>query len=174
VGCYRKSQAQVHARRVALDGRVNEFFNFRKSHDFIKTGFDFLFMHAENSSVKEDVLASGQFRVKAGTHFQQRTDATAQFAISFSWISHAREYLKQGALAGAVASNDAQGLPAFDLKVDVPQSPDVICIIGWMPFAAQGAADALRLSGDQIAQGVGALLGSADLIAFANATNQDG
>jgi len=94
VGCDGKSQAQVHTRRVAFDGRVDELFNFRKSHDLIETGFDFLFVHAENGAVEEDILAPGQLGVETRANLQQRANASAQFAIAFSWIGDAREYLE--------------------------------------------------------------------------------
>ena len=51
VGRHGKSQAQVHAGGIAFDRRVDELFNFRKSHDLIEPGFDFLFVHAENGAV---------------------------------------------------------------------------------------------------------------------------
>jgi len=173
VGCHGESQAQVHARGVAFDRGIDELFNFRECHDLIETGFDFLFMHAKNGAVEEDVLASGQFGVKTGAYLQQRAYATAQLAIAFGWVGHAREDLEQRALAGSVAPDNAQCLPAFDLKVDIPQSPDVIRFGGIAPFSAQGAADTCRLGGDEIAQGVATLLSSANLVALANTLNNN-
>ena len=59
VGSHGESQAQVHTGGVALDGCIDELFNFRKSDDFIETGFNFLFVHTEDRPVEEDILASG-------------------------------------------------------------------------------------------------------------------
>jgi len=50
----------------------------------------------------------------------------------------------------------------------------VVCFVRIASFTAQCAANAFRLEGDQIAQGVGALLGSADLVALAYTPNQNG
>ena len=96
--------------------------------------------------------------MKASAHLQQRANPTAHFAITFGWVGYTGKHFEERALAGAVAPDDAKSLPAFDLKADIPQSPDLIRFVGAVSLAAQAAADPLHPSGDHIAQGISALL----------------
>src|SRR4030095_15892755 len=96
--------------------------------------------HAENRAVQEDVLASGQLRMKSGADFEQRSHASAHDRLSGGRIRDAREHFEQGALSRPVASDDADDLAFGDLERHV-----IEC--GVPPFAAP-SADAQRILND--------------------------
>ena len=85
-------------------------------------------LHAQDGAVEIDVLAAGQFGVKAGAHLQQRTDAPLDLHLPLGGCGDAREDLEQRALARAVAPDDAHDLAALHLEVDVAQRPDRVAV----------------------------------------------
>ena len=59
MGSHGKRQAQVHARRVALDRRVNELLHFGKIDNLIKFSVNIRGFHAQDGAVQVDILAPG-------------------------------------------------------------------------------------------------------------------
>ena len=52
-------QAHVHAARISLHGRVDEFFNFGEGDYLVELAIDFGFAHSQDGAVQIDVFASG-------------------------------------------------------------------------------------------------------------------
>src|ERR1019366_8675527 len=71
VGGHRKSQADIHAGGVALDGRVEKLFNSRELDDLVEFADDLGAGHAQDSTVKEDVLPPGEFLMKSGADLDE-------------------------------------------------------------------------------------------------------
>ncbi len=65
-----------------LYGRVNEFFEFRERHDFIKLARDLALAHPQDSAGEERVFPPGEFRMEPRADFQQRPDAPVNFRPS--------------------------------------------------------------------------------------------
>ena len=80
-------EAYVHAARITLHGRVDEFFHLCKSNDLIELTRDFRSPHAQNSTIQIDVVAPGQFGMEAGPDLQKRADASPDVGISVGRIS---------------------------------------------------------------------------------------
>lgn len=89
--------------------------------------------------------------MKAGTNFQQRTYAPAQFAVALRWVGYAREDFKQG--AAGVSPDDAQRLPLPDVECDILERPDGIGAFIGAP-RARALPNSLYLVGDEVAQGI--------------------
>ena len=51
--------------------RIDEFVNLGKGHNAIELADNLCLVHAEDCAVEKDILASGQFRMKAGSNFQK-------------------------------------------------------------------------------------------------------
>ena len=66
----------------------------------------------ENGAVEVDVVAAGEFRVEAGAEFEQRGDAPVHRDGAGGGLQDAGHDLQQGALAGAVFADDAEGFAA--------------------------------------------------------------
>ncbi|MCG3161346.1 MAG: hypothetical protein JMDDDDMK_02514 [Acidobacteria bacterium] len=86
-----EGQPQIHPAGVMLDRRVNELFDFGESDYLVELVFDLGAPHSQDCAVQVDVLASGQFRMKPGAYFEQRTDAPANVGVAFSRLGDARE-----------------------------------------------------------------------------------
>ena len=71
----RERKPHVHSRRIMLDRRVEKLFDFGKVNDLIELPADLPLRHAEDRAVEEDVFASSEFRMKAGTDLEQARDA---------------------------------------------------------------------------------------------------
>ena len=72
---------------------------------------------------KEDVLSPSKLRMKAGSHFEQRADPTAEFHHTLCWIGDAGEDLQQRGLARPVPPHDAKNLTPTNIDVDALQGP---------------------------------------------------
>ena len=66
-----KGQACVHARRIVLHGHVDELFEFGEGHDVVEIAHHVFAADAHQRAVEEDVFASCEVGVKAGTQFKQ-------------------------------------------------------------------------------------------------------
>ena len=68
-------EAQLHAARVALDGRVDEPLDLGELDDLVELALDLPPLHAEDRAVEEDVLAARQLGMEARADLEQRADA---------------------------------------------------------------------------------------------------
>src|SRR5713101_3600925 len=66
VSGHREAQAHLHSRGIVLDGGVNESLDLGEGHDLIELALDLPSGHAHDGAIQEDVLPTGQVRVKAG------------------------------------------------------------------------------------------------------------
>ena len=102
-----KRQAHVHAGGVALDRRVEELRDLGELDDVVELAPDLGARHAEDGAVQVDVLAAAELGVEARADLEQAADAAVDLDPALGRLGDAREDLEQGALAGAVAADDA-------------------------------------------------------------------
>ena len=57
--------------------RIEKLFDFSEGNDFVELRNDLRPFHAEDCAVQKYVFAPGQFRVKAGSNFQQARHSRA-------------------------------------------------------------------------------------------------
>ena len=137
VGGHGEGQAHVHPARVALDGGVDVLLHPRKIDDLIELAVHLGPGHPQDGPVEVHILAPGQLGVKAGAHLQQAADAPPHLHQPLGGGGDLREDLEEGALAGAVAPDDAQHLALLDLEADVFEGPDALALA----VAVVGLAD---------------------------------
>ena len=89
-----------------LNRCIDELFDFRKIHDGVETAVQLTPLHPEDRAVQIDVLATGQFRMKPRSHFQQRPNIAADFTPSVGRTGNAGKDLQQRALTGSIAPDD--------------------------------------------------------------------
>ena len=99
-----------------------------KVDDLIELAVDLGLLHAEDGAVEVDVLAPGEFGMEAGADLQQAADAALDLDLAAGGGGDAREDLEQGALAGAVAADDAEDLALPDLEADIPEGPELAAL----------------------------------------------
>ena len=73
-----EGEADLHAARIALDRRVQEFVDAGEIDDGIELAVDLAPRHAQNGAVEIDVFAAGELGVEAGADFQQAAHAAVQ------------------------------------------------------------------------------------------------
>ena len=78
----REREPHLHAARVVLDRRVDERVDVGERHDLVELPGNFRPPHPEDRAVDEDVFPSGQFRMEAGPHLEQRADAAAHQGLA--------------------------------------------------------------------------------------------
>ena len=128
---HRESQADIHARGVALDRRIEKSLDLGKGDDLVEFPADLGPRHAEDRAVQKDVFAAGQLRMKSGADFEQAGDAALDRDAALGRLGDARQDLQQGRFAGAVAADDAEDLASLDLEADIPERPELLdCVAG--------------------------------------------
>ncbi len=106
----REGKAHVHAGRIAFDWSVEKPVDLGESDDLVKLLPDVLAAHAEDGAVEIDIFTAGQLGMKSGAHFEQTRHASVQGDPALRGLGDTAEYFQQGALAGPVAADDADGL----------------------------------------------------------------
>ena len=102
-----KAEADLHARTVALHGRIDEFADFRKVDDFVEFLVDLASLNPEHSGIYIDVLSAGENRTEAGTERDQGANAATDFDAPLVGADESVQQAQQGGLAGTVAANQA-------------------------------------------------------------------
>ena len=118
-----EGEADLHAAAVALDGGVEEFLNAREVDNLVELAVDLPLPHAEDCAVHVDVFAAGQLGMKAGADLQQAAHPAADHCPAMRRLGDAAEDFQQRALAGAVATDDADDFSLGDLERNVSQRP---------------------------------------------------
>ncbi len=119
-----KAQSYSHAGGIKLDGRVYVFFHAGEVHNFVEFGVNFAAGHAEDGAVHEDVLAAGEFGVKAGAYFEQGGDAAAEAHFAAGGFGDAGEDFEEGTFAGAIVTDDAEDFALLHLKFYIAECPE--------------------------------------------------
>src|SRR2546423_11106537 len=100
-----KCKTYVHTGRISFHRCIYKFLDLSESNDFVKFPADLSACHTENRAIQEYVLAPGQLRVEAGSHFQETRYPAAQRYPARSRLSDARQDLEEGRLARAVLAD---------------------------------------------------------------------
>lgn len=161
-------QANLHPTRVALDGRVDEFFDTGKVDDLVKLTSNFGAAHAKDGAGKINIFATGEFLVKTGANFEEGPDAAVDGGAARGGFGDLGEDFEEGGFPGAVAANDTDDFAATDFEGDIFKGPDGVFFVVRRAAAAFEAFEGGFYSGDEgVAQGVVALLGAADVVFLA-------
>ncbi len=116
---HRKSQTHVHPGRVRFHRGIDEFLELGELDDLVEAARDFLLGQAEHDPVDEDVLAAGDFGVKAGAELDERRDAAVDLDRTRRGLRDSGHQLEHRALAGAVAADHAERPPCGQGEGDV-------------------------------------------------------
>src|ERR1700674_2835185 len=119
-----EGEAHVHAGGVVLDLRVDEFFEFGESDNFVELAFDLALAHAEDGTGEKRVLAAGQLRMEPGADFEKANDAAVDFRPAGGGARDTGEDFQERGLAGAVAADEADDFAFADFETDVLERPE--------------------------------------------------
>ena len=119
VGGHRKGKTHIHAAGVSFHGSIEKLLDLGKGHDFIEPLPNLSTAHPKNGSIEKDVLASGQFRVKASPHLQQAGHTAIYFNSTRGGFGNAADYFKQRTFARAIAPDNTHDFAALDLERNI-------------------------------------------------------
>jgi hypothetical protein len=138
-------EAHVHAAGVAFDGRVDEAGDLGEFDDFVEFGADLAVRHSQDRTIQVDVLAPGQFRMKARADFEQTGDAPAHFDAAAAGFDDATEDFQQRRFPGAVAADNTDDLAGLNFEGHVFEGPEFFRMwIGMRGRAPDGSTRSRR------------------------------
>ena len=108
-----------HAGGEVLHGHVHEIGQLGEVDDLLEVRVDELLGVAEESAVEVDVLAGGEFEVKARAELDQGRDITADDALALAGLEDAGDDLEHGGLARTVGTDQTHDLTGLHLEGDV-------------------------------------------------------
>ena len=117
----REGEAHVHAAGVELHLRIDEVLDLAELHDVVEDPLDHLLGESQHRAVEEDVVATGELRLKSGPELQQRREAAANMDLARRRLQDAADALEQGRLARSVVADESHGLVRVDRETDVLQ-----------------------------------------------------
>src|SRR6516165_616480 len=138
---HRKCKSYIHSRRIALNGRVEKTLNFGERHDLVELLPNLALRHPEDGTIKEDVFATCQLGMKSRPDFEQACDASSNQNAPISRLGDAAEDFEERALAGSVATNDANDFARFDLEAYVFEGPELLDLIALNDLSAAEHVD---------------------------------
>ena len=121
-----EAQPHGHARRVRLDGRVEELLDARKAHDLIEARGDLLARQSQQQPRDLDVLAPRDLGMESGAQLEQRGEPSPHLDGAPRRADDPRQELQQRRLAGAVGADDPERLARGDLEGDFRQRRDAL------------------------------------------------
>jgi hypothetical protein len=113
---HREAQARVHARRVGLDGRVDEALQLGEGHDVVEALLHLPAGETQHDPVDGDVLAPADLGMEAGAQLDEGRDAAAHHQAAARGPRDAGHQLQQRRLAGAVLADHAERGAGRDLE----------------------------------------------------------
>src|SRR5882724_4993128 len=126
MSCHGKGQTDIHPAGIALDGSVDKFLDFREGDDLVELVVDLRLPHAQYCSVQVKVFATGELRVEACAHLQQRSYAPVDLRPTARGLGDPRQDLQECTLPRAVSSDKTDNFALFDLERKVLEGPDSI------------------------------------------------
>src|SRR5262245_31168777 len=76
-----KRQPHLHPARIVLHRSVNESIDLSEGHDLVETTDNLAALHAKDRAIDEDVLPSGELRMKPCADFEKRAHASANLGV---------------------------------------------------------------------------------------------
>ena len=112
----RERQPDIHPGGVKFHRRIDELFDFGEINDRVEVSIDFRLFHSQNRAAQEDVFATSEFGMKTCSDLEQASNAAADSGETGRRLGDARENPQQRAFAGAVVSDQPDGLAMFDFE----------------------------------------------------------
>src|ERR1017187_1758575 len=77
-----EGEAHIHAAGVAFHRSIQKSLDVSKGNNLVEARANLSAAHSQNRAVEENVFAPGQFRMKSGADFQQRSNAAVNFRLA--------------------------------------------------------------------------------------------
>ena len=123
VGCHCKGKTDIHTTGIAFDGGVDKLFDPREVDYLIELSLDLCSGHPQDGTVQKYILPTGEFRMEAGSDFQETCHPSLDLHVSSSRCGNSGKDLQQRRFPGAVPTDDPENLALFHPERHVSQRP---------------------------------------------------
>jgi hypothetical protein len=120
-----EGEADVHPRRVGLDGLAYEVADLGEPLDLFEPAVGRAPREAHQRGVHVDVFEPGELRVEARAEFEERRDAPLDEDAPVRRLQRPGDDLEERRLAAAVRPDDAGRRATPDLEAHVAQGPEL-------------------------------------------------
>ena len=127
---HRERESDQHPGGVVLQLQVGEFAQLGEVDHRVEPVAHLLRGEAHHHPVEDDVLARGQLVVEADPELDEGGETACYLDRPGIGFVDARQQLQQGALAGAVATDDAEELALADLEGDAVEGAQFAVVAG--------------------------------------------
>uniref|UniRef100_E6QEM5 Uncharacterized protein n=1 Tax=mine drainage metagenome TaxID=410659 RepID=E6QEM5_9ZZZZ len=121
-----EAQTHLHARGIILEWSVDEVLEFGELNDVLDALLGVAVAETVEAGVEEDVFIAAELGMEADAKLDEGGDAATGDDSALAGFQDAGDDLQQGALAGAIVPQQAQGLPLLHAQVDVIQGQEVL------------------------------------------------
>jgi hypothetical protein len=139
VNGHREPQAHEHARRVGSRRLIDELPDVGELDDLVEAIQHLVARQAEQHAADRDVLAAGELRVKAGAQLDEGGHPARDADGPGVGPINPGDEPEQGALPGAVLTDDAEGLSPRDREVDAVERLEAV--VAQQPPAPESVDD---------------------------------
>ncbi len=146
-----ETQAHLHAGGVVFEGGVDEVLEFGELNDVLDALLGVAVAETVEAGVEEDVFVAAELGMEADAKLDERGDAAVGDDLPLTGFQDAGDDLQQGALAGAVVPQQAQGLALLDAQVDIVQGQEVLAALA-LALMEEGEEAGLEAHGAIVAE----------------------
>ncbi|MNY19389.1 hypothetical protein D3C86_1528210 [compost metagenome] len=124
---YRKREPDIHAARVVLHWRIDEFLDTRETHNFVELTQNLRPRHPKDGAIQKDILPASQFRVESCTNLKQTGNLAPNGDLPPSRLGDAAQDLQQCRFARTIAADHGNALALLNFEGDVAERPEFFC-----------------------------------------------
>src|SRR5258708_25128867 len=121
---HRERKPDVHTARIVVGRRVEKLLDLGEGDDLVELPAHLAVAHAQDHAIEKDVLAPGELRMKACSHFEKAGRAASKLEESGGGPGDPGEKLQQGRLPCAVTPDDSEDLSSPHVEAHVAHGPD--------------------------------------------------
>jgi hypothetical protein len=173
----REGQAHIHATRVAFHRGVDKAIELGEGNNIIELPSNFCLAHAKDRAVKKHVVATGQFRMKSGAHFEEASNTAAELNRPGCGGGDARNDLQQSRFSRAIGADDSDSIAFLNFEGNILEGPKIALLNRLRGEPARWSVPIMTLAPHPPAVQVRKELSAADFpktIAFGEALCADG
>ena len=146
-----EAQAHLHAGGVILEGGVDEVGQLREFDDVLDALLGIAVAKTVEAGVEKDVFIAAEFRMEADAKLNEWGDAATGDDPTLAGLQDAGDDLQQGAFAGTVVAEQAQGFARLHAQVDIVQGEEMLAALA-LALVKKGEEARLEAHGAIVAE----------------------
>lgn len=146
-----EAQTHLHAGGVILEGGVDEVGQLREFDDVLDALLGVAVAKTVEAGVEKDVFIAAEFGMEADAKLNKRCDPATGDDPALAGLQDAGDDLQQGAFAGAVVPEQAQGFARLDAQVNIVQGEEMLAALA-LALVKKGEEARLHAHGAVVAE----------------------